>query len=67
MIFHNCINCDELELIPLAGGQLPVFQKYECPKCNTIQWIKHSRLNPQTYSEDMVEVDEETKVVTIKS
>lgn len=66
MIMHNCIECDEFELIPIADGQLPKFQKYTCPKCSTVQWIKHSRLDPTTYSEDMVEVDEENKSVKLK-
>lgn len=53
-------------MIPCAEV-CPAFQKYECPECQTTQWIKHSRLDPETYSEDMIEVDEETKEVTIKS
>lgn len=39
MIFHNCIHCDNLELIPLADGNLPVFQEFICEKCGTTQWI----------------------------
>jgi len=66
MIMHNCIKCDDFQMIPLASPPLPKMQKYKCPKCNTTQWIKHSRIDPCTYSEDSVEVDEETKEVTIK-
>ena len=44
----------------------PTMQKYTCPKCKTLQWIKHTRTGPKTYSEDMVEVNEKTKVVTLK-
>lgn len=66
MIFHNCIKCDYFEMIPIADGQLPKMQKYKCPECNTIQWIKHSRINPETYSEDSVIVDEETKSIKFK-
>lgn len=65
MIFHNCIKCDYFEMIPMAD-KTPAFEKYECPECNTTQWIKHSRLQPETYSEDMIEVDEEDRSVTIK-
>ncbi len=53
-------------MIPMAE-KCPVFEKYECPECKTTQWIKHSRIITTTYSEDMVEVDEETKSVSIKN
>lgn len=66
MIFHNCINCDHFEMIPLADSQLPVMQRFTCEECDTVQWIRHSRLDPTTYSEDMVEVNEETREVKIK-
>lgn len=65
MIMHNCIECDNFEMIPLAEGQLPVMQKFTCDKCGTLQWIKHSRLNPETYSADIVEVDEENHSIKI--
>lgn len=65
MIMHNCIECEFAEMIPCAE-KCPIFQKYTCPECKTIQWIKHSRINPETYSEDMIEVDEENKSVKVK-
>ena len=64
MIFHNCIKCDYFEFIPVAD-ECPRMQKYTCPECGTKQWIYHSRINPSTYSEDMVEVDEKNKSVRI--
>ena len=66
MIFHNCIKCDYFEMIPLANGQLPRIQKYECPECKTIQWIKHSRIEPITYSNDSVIIDEKNKTISLK-
>lgn len=63
---HNCIHCDNFEMIPLSDGQLPVMQKFTCDKCQTTQWIKHSRVAPETYSEDMVEVDEENHSIKLK-
>ena len=63
---HNCIKCDDFQMIPIAPLPLPRMQKYKCPECETIQWIKHSRWEPKTYSEDSVEVNEETKEVKIK-
>jgi hypothetical protein len=65
VIIHNCMKCDYHELIPLAPGQLPKFEKYVCPECKTTQWIKHSRIDPSTYSEDSVEVDEEKKTIKL--
>jgi phage FluMu protein Com len=66
MIIHNCIKCNYLELIPIANGQLTCFQKYICPKCKTIQWIKHSRVNPETYAQSKVIVNEKKKTIEIK-
>ena len=63
---HNCIKCDYFEMIRIAPGQLPKFQKYVCPKCKTTQWIKHSRVIPETYSNDSVEVDEVKKTVKLR-
>ena len=65
MIFHNCIKCDYFETIPMAKNT-PRMQKYKCPKCKTIQWILHSRVQPETYPEEMVEVNELTKEVKLK-
>ena len=62
---HYCIKCNYFETIPMADI-CPTMQKYTCPKCKTLQWIKHTRTGPKTYSEDMVEVNEKTKVVTLK-
>jgi len=62
MIFHNCIECDYLELIPIAD-QCPMMQLYKCPECGTAQWIYHSRIDPKTYPLDAVAVDEASKSV----
>ncbi len=53
-------------MISLAK-KCPVFQKYKCSRCNTVQWIKHSRIDPTTYSEDMIEVNEKDKSVSLKN
>lgn len=65
MIIHNCIECDFCELIPIAP-QCPAWEKYICPECKTIQWIRHSRIDPMTYSEDMIEADETNHTIKIK-
>lgn len=67
MIMHECIECDHFEMIALAEGQLPKLQKYVCPSCGATQWIKHSRVDPLTYGEDEVEVDEATMTVRLKT
>jgi len=35
------------------ADKTPAFSKYKCPECGTIQYIKHSRINPETYSEEV--------------
>lgn len=54
MIIHSCIECDDVQMIPIAD-RCPAIQKYTCPECSTTQYIYHSRLDPKTYSEYMVE------------
>ena len=66
MILHNCIKCDYFEMIPIAPLPLPRFQKYVCPNCKTLQWIYHSRIDPKTYPDSDIEVDEKTKIVRVK-
>ena len=53
-------------MIPIAPLPLPRFQKYVCPECKTLQWIYHSRLDPKTYPDSEIEVDEKTKTVKVK-
>jgi len=40
-------------------------EKYTCPKCGEEQYIYHSRIDPKTYSKDMVIIDEENKSIKI--
>ncbi len=60
MIMHNCIECDYFEMIPLAD-KCPALQRYECPECDTAQWIRHSRIDPTTYP--LEAFDEKTGVL----
>lgn len=64
MIMHSCIECDDFQMIPLAD-KCPAMQRYTCPECKTVQWIKHSRIDPKTYPDNMIVVDEETQSVEI--
>ena len=66
MIMHNCIKCDDFQMIPIAPLPLPRIQKYICPVCKTLQWIYHSRIDPKTYANSEVDVDEKTKTVKLK-
>lgn len=66
MILHNCIKCNYFEMIPIADLPLPRIQKYICPECKELQWIYHSRVDPKTYSNDSVIVDEEKKEIKLR-
>ena len=54
MIIHNCIKCNNVELIPMAVE--PCIQRYFCPICGEEQWIYHSRIEPKTYPKDKVKI-----------
>lgn len=63
MIMHECIYCDHFSMIPFVIG---AWEKIKCEQCGKIQWLRHSNIDPETYSEDMVDVDESTKIIKIK-
>jgi hypothetical protein len=60
--------CGAPLFLPLFDGQLPAFEKHVCPGCGATVWTYHSRMLPETFTEDEFRkrfgVNEETKVVT---
>lgn len=64
-ILHNCIMCDYFSFKPICDNS-PMFEKHFCPECGEEQYIFHSRIDPRTYSKDMVIVDEINKTVVLK-
>lgn len=54
MIIHNCVKCDNMELIPIANEIC--MQRYICPICGEEQWIYHSRVEPKTYSKNQIKI-----------
>lgn len=68
MIFGNCPYCDEPMTFGIPEGiKLPVLQKTECDACHKEFFEKLTRIDPQAYTLEEVEVDEATKrVIGIK-
>jgi hypothetical protein len=68
MIFGDCPYCDEPLTIGLPEGiKLPVLAKIECEHCYKEFFERLSRIDPQAYTLEEVEVDEDTKrVIKIK-
>jgi len=64
MIFVECLYCDYQWTV--ACGPPGAWSKEICDKCKEPQWLSHSRLEPKSYSEDMIEVNEETRRITLK-
>lgn len=64
MITMTCMYCDEfIGLIPYGGpGKM---SKHNCLACNKVSWLRHSNFDPESYSDEMVKVNEETKTITI--
>ena len=67
MIIGGCPYCDAPLMISIADN-CPCFEKHDCEECKQTIWTYHSRLNPESYTEDGFKeewsVDEETKVIT---
>jgi len=59
-------DCDEPIFIPCAD-KCPAFQKIICEKCKRVFWEKHSRINPEGFTEEdfykKYEVNEETREI----
>lgn len=49
MIFGECPHCDKPVSTPI--GPAPCFSKERCHHCQKDYWLKHSRLNPEAYTE----------------
>jgi len=64
MFIGTCLYCDAGFMRP-SPDRTPAMEKYKCEDCGEWQWLKHSRIDPESYSLDMVEVNEETKSVKI--
>lgn len=67
MIFGNCPHCNEPITLWLPEDvRLPAFAKVICDSCGKWFWEKFSRIDPEAYLPDEVEVNEKTKSVKIK-
>lgn len=70
MIIGECPYCNVTMHNFLFDGPLPKFQKLTAECCGNVVWLRHSRVNPQAYSEvgfaKEHEVNEETKEVVAK-
>lgn len=69
MIFGDCPNCDEPVCNAFAGaGQM---QRIICEACHKPYWLKHSRLDPEAFTEadfaERYEVNEATKTIKDKA
>lgn len=64
MFIGTCLYCDAGFMTP-SPDRLPAFEKYTCEECDGVQWLKHSRIDPESFSPDMIEVDEEKHTVKL--
>lgn len=68
MIFGECPynDCDEPICIACAD-RCPAYQRIVCKKCGRVFWEKHSRINPEAFTEEdfnkKYKIDEETREV----
>lgn len=70
MIIGECPygDCEGSLFIPSPDGKLPIMEKHNCESCKRVIWIKHSRVDPQSWTDEdfykVFSVDEETKIIT---
>ena len=60
MIFGECPHCDGFVINPI--GPAPCWSKNTCEHCGKEYWLKHSRLDPEAFTEKPEEVDE-TRII----
>jgi hypothetical protein len=68
MIFGNCPYEDCDADFTTSMGESPRFEKHSCEKCGRVIWTLHSRIQPESYTQEgfalKYDVDEETKHIT---
>ncbi|UOF76909.1 hypothetical protein [Bacteriophage sp.] len=52
MIYGDCPYCDAPMDNPIVDGPLPCFQKLESECCGNVVWLKHSRIDPEAFTEE---------------
>lgn len=63
MLFLTCPHCEERIIIPIGvGGR---FEKMDCPSCDKVMFVHHSRWRPHVYKVAQVKVDEEKNTIEI--
>lgn len=65
MIFGDCPHCGEPFAIS-SPDKTPQMGKVTCEHCGKWFWEWYSRINPQAFLPDQVEVDEIAKTVRLK-
>lgn len=54
--------------VPLAEGNLPRYQREECPHCGEVVWHVHSRIDPKTHTDaafrELYVVDDMNRTIT---
>ncbi len=60
--------CGGMVWLPIADLPLPRYQKHDCEECGRVIWTKHSRLDPESWTEADFPfvVDEEKKTLEPK-
>jgi uncharacterized Zn finger protein len=65
MIMFTCNYCDHFEMIPYAGPG--VCQRIPCQQCGKNCYLVHSNLDPVSYREEDVIVNETDKSIKFKT
>ena len=69
MIIGPCPYCDEMLFNPICD-EPPAFERKACEACGNIYWLKHSRIDAYTMTDEdfrkEFDVDDETKTIKEK-
>ncbi len=59
MFIGSCYYCDS-PFMTASPDRTPAYEKYKCEECGEEQWLKHSRIDPESYPIEYFIADETT-------
>lgn len=65
MVFGECPHCEHPFAIP-SPDKTPQMGKVTCEGCGKWFWEYYSRISPQAFLPEQIEVNEDTKTVKLK-
>lgn len=65
MIICSCNYCDNLHMVPFH--EPGVYERIQCENCSGVFFLLHSRIDPLSWKEEDIEINEQTKTIRIRN